>query len=92
MQAPLNLFGLLSKHRNRVRARHTFPSRCSNGNTVSGLEKLRLRDGVVHLRFKDPEEAVLAYLLSGLWTPQDRFRVLAEGTALGCHDQRTSAA
>jgi len=65
--------------------KHTFPSRSSDGNPVSGIEKLSLRDGVVYLGFKDSEEAVLAYLLSGLWTPQKRFRILAEGTALRRH-------
>ena len=68
--------------------KHTFPSRRPDGNTVSGLEKLSLGDGVVHLCFEDPEEAVLAYLLPCLWTPQNRLRVLAEGTALRCHPQQ----
>jgi hypothetical protein len=75
---------------NRERVQHTFPSRRSDGNAVSWLKKLSLGNGVVHLRFEDPEEAVLAYLLSGLWTPQNGFRVLAEGTALRCHDRKSS--
>jgi len=48
---------------------NTFATRRSDCNAVSGLEKLRLGDGVVDLRFEDLEEAVLAYLLPSLLPP-----------------------
>src|SRR5712671_6817703 len=73
---------LVSKSIIVERIGNTFPPRRSDGNPVSGLEKLGLGDGIVHLGFKDPEEAVLAYLLPSLRAPQDCFRILAEGTAL----------
>jgi hypothetical protein len=76
----------------REKTTHTFPPRRSDGNAVSGLEELSLRDGVVHLRFEDSEKAILAYLLSGLWAPQNRFRVLAEGTALWGHGRQSLVA
>lgn len=44
----------------------------------------------MNLSFKDPKEAVLAYLLPSFWTPQDCFRILAEGAAFWCHDGRES--
>lgn len=89
----MNLSRLLSKRKNtqNVRKKYTFPSRSSDCNPVSGLEKLSLRDGVVYLGFKDPKETVLAYLLPGLWTPQNGFRVLAEGAALRRHRRWTGS-
>lgn len=63
----------------------TFPPRRSDSDAVSGLEKMRPGDGVVHLRLEDLEETVLAYLLPGLGTPQNRFGILAEYTALWSH-------
>lgn len=45
----------------------------------------------MYLGFKDPEETVPAYLLSGLWTPQNGFRVLAEGAALRRHRRWTGS-
>jgi hypothetical protein len=90
MQALLNLYNhsaTWNLEANRV-AINTFASRRSDGDAVAGLEELSLRDGVVHLHLKDPEEAVFAYLLSGLWASEDCFRVVAEGTVLGCHRAR----
>ena len=75
MRAPLNLLVPLSEterltsKRTALEKNDTFPSRRSNSDTVSGLEKLSLGDRVVHFRFEDLEEAVLAYLLPGFRTP-----------------------
>jgi hypothetical protein len=75
MRAPLNLLATLSEME-RLTAKETalekndtFSSRRSNCNTVPGLEKLSLGDCVVHFRLEDVEEAVLAYLLPGFWSP-----------------------
>ena len=64
----------------------TFTTGCANGYSVPWPEELCLGDGVVDLCLKDIEEAVLAYLLTCLWSLEDGPSLFAKRTVSRGHD------
>jgi len=66
----------------------TTPSEAPIATRSLGLS-LRMvlcTDSAQYLSFKDPETVLhVVCLLFGLWTPQNRFRVMTDGTTLRRH-------
>jgi hypothetical protein len=63
----------------------TFTTRSTYRDPISGLEKLGLGDRVVDFRLEDVEEALLADLLAGFGTFEDRTGFGAESAKFRGH-------